>query len=136
MNNSEFARLQAVVADALTEYDHLPPIGLSTIMRSGPIFLSPAVHGHDAVIALAQWAAAFDSPVELETSPNCEINTRVKLAGRVDVRIYVNLARQQVHELGVRLGVTVSPTGSTSAEQLLAVLHVDQAETVPAVANA
>lgn len=136
MSNIEFARRSSEASTALTEYDHLPTLGLMTITERA-VYLSPAAHGHEGIVAVAQWAAAFDAPVRLYVSPNWEVTTTVKLGGRVEVQIYVNLARQQVHELGVRLGVTMSAAGDAgvSAEQLLAALHVEPAETVPAAVD-
>jgi len=137
MSNKEFAQRHAKLADALSEYDHLPSIGLTTITDRS-VYLCPAGSGHEGIVALARWAAAFDVPVTLSVSPNWEVTTRLQLGGRVDVLMYVSLARQQVHELGVRLGQALTAAGDVGvpAVQLLAVLHVDQAETVPAVANA
>jgi hypothetical protein len=145
MSNIEFAHRSAEAADALTEYDHLPTLGLMTITERA-VYLMPADHGHDGIVALARWAAAFNAKIQLLVSPNWEIVTSLELGGRVPVQLYVNLHRQQAHELGVRLGVALSPAGevAVSAEQLLAALHVEPAgsiagdlvDAVPAVTHA
>lgn len=134
-NNSEFAQRAATAADALNEYGHLPRIGLMTITERS-VFVSPAAHGHEGIVAVGQWAKAFEVPVTLKVSPNWEITAALKLRGEVDVQMYVNLATQELHELGVRLGVVMSPAGAkVSGEQLLSALHVEPAEPAPAAAE-
>lgn len=125
-DNSEFGRRTAQIADALTQYDHLPPVGLITLMRNGRVCLSPDGWGDAGLVALARWAEAFSTPVVLQASPNHEINTHIEIGG-LEVVMWISLSTRVVHELAVRLGAVMVPEGvRVSAEQLLTALHVDQ----------
>lgn len=127
MDNSGFARRIDDTAGALAAYDHLPRIGLITISSQGFATLSPDASGQDAIIAVGQWARAFEVPAVLRTIPTNEVRANLKLGGVVDVDVHVYLSTSQVHELCVRLGVAMTPDGvEVSAEQLLAALRVDQ----------
>lgn len=64
--NAEFARFLAQVADALAEYDHLPPVDTITVSHRGVPLMGLSTHRADVPLAHATWAAAIGQTVTLE----------------------------------------------------------------------
>lgn len=134
--NSDAGRRAAMAGDALTEYDHLPPVGIHA-HASGRVHLTPDSFTSTTtrIADVARWAAAFDVPVALDTAINASVAADVLLGGRVEAEVYAALNDQELHELGARLGIPweeLHGRVEVRAEQLLAALHVEPAETVPA----
>lgn len=100
------ARHIAAVADALAQYDHLPPIDLvgNLSLTSRPV-LHPAhsASAEDRLRALAQWAAAFAVPVTIDRQSG-SVTTVVQLAG-IDCELYVGVGAGRAAALLATLGV-------------------------------
>ena len=133
-SNSDLARIVAEVADALAEYDHLPPLQFVMVTRTGKGRARPSGFGHEELVALVEWANAFGSPVIFDRSD-------VSSIGAINVRTIVPLASQAVQLTVMLSDVTkldalalqaggVAPFGThveVSAEALLAVLDGERA---------
>lgn len=126
--NSEAGRRAAIAADALAEYDHLPLVGIHA-HANGRVHLTPeAANTTGRIAAVGRWAEAFGVVVALDATIGAAVTAEVRLGGRVEAGLCVDVNGQEFHELVVRLGVAWDGRYGrveVSAEQLLAALHVE-----------
>lgn len=126
-SNLALAKALADFADALADYNHLPPLGFVAVPASGVVRAQPAMtlSTDERVAAVATWAATFRSPVLMDLTDMSDGDVRVSTLVAVQERetlLYVVLLPSQYRSFEPGLGIGEVAAGEqvqVTAEQLL-----------------
>lgn len=128
MSNLQLAKALADFADALAEYNHLPPIASASVPLNGKVFarLKAVTSNEELLRQVAVWAATFSTTVrfDLTTAGVAGVSTLVEIGAR-PVDVSASLSRGGLREFELAHGLDRVPADEVTevpAARLLDVL--------------
>lgn len=128
MTNLALAKALADFADALADYNHLPPLSNAAVPLKGKVFarLKAMAPAAESVRQVAVWADTFHQPVtfDLTIAGIAVVSTVVEIGAR-PVEVSAAISRGALREIELACGLERARSGEITqvpADRLLAAL--------------